>query len=331
MKAQSIPSQSVNRVMNDLRDYVSIARPDHWFKNVFMIIGVLLAYLYYPHLFDDFVGGRVILALISVCLIASSNYVLNEILDAPTDRRHPVKCQRPVAAGRVWLPLGYVEWIALGVVGAWLAYQINVPFFLTSLSLWIMGLVYNVPPVRSKELPYLDVVSESVNNPIRLLLGWFVVTPDSIAPLSLVTSYWMVGAFFMAAKRFAEYRSIGDPQRAAEYRRSFRHYNSDNLLVSIFFYATSAALMLGVFIIRYKFELILCVPLFAGFFSVYMQTALKKDSPVQAPERLYRERGLMVYLAVCLLAFVGAMICDVPALASWFNVEQSALPSLWTF
>ncbi len=174
-------------------------------------------------------------------------------------------------------------------------------------------------------------MSESVNNPIRLLLGWFVVSPDSIAPLSLVTSYWMVGAFFMAAKRFAEYRSINDPARAAAYRSSFRYYNADNLLVSIFFYATSAALLLGVFIIRYKFELILCVPLFAGFFSVYMRTALKKDSPVQAPERLYRERGLMMYLVICVVAFAGALLINVPAMSAWFNVEQSKLPALWTF
>lgn len=134
----------------------------------------------------------------------------------------------------------------------------------------------------------------------------------------------------MAAKRFAEYRQIGDPQRAAAYRSSFRHYTQESLLVSMFFYATSSALMWGVFIVRYKLEQILCVPLFAGLFSYYMWTTLKENSPVQAPERLYREKGLMIYLVVCLVAFVGLMFVRIPILYQWFNVEPSTLPSLWT-
>ena len=44
-----------------------------------------------------------------------------------------------------------------------------VPFTLTVLALWVMGCVYNIPPVRSKDLPYLDVLSEAINNPIRML------------------------------------------------------------------------------------------------------------------------------------------------------------------
>jgi hypothetical protein len=46
--------------------------------------------------------------------------------------------------------------------------------------LWVMGVVYNVKPIRSKELPYLDVLSESINNPIRLLLGWFPLIADRV-------------------------------------------------------------------------------------------------------------------------------------------------------
>ena len=45
-----------------------------------------------------------------------------------------------------------------------------------------MGLAYNVPPVRLKEWPYLDVLSESVNNPLRLALGWFALIPDRFPP-----------------------------------------------------------------------------------------------------------------------------------------------------
>src|SRR5262245_30332233 len=76
-------------VLAIVKDYASIARPDHWFKNVFMALGVLLAFFYYPQLFTLSVLGYIALAVAATCLIASSNYTLNEILDAPRDRLHP--------------------------------------------------------------------------------------------------------------------------------------------------------------------------------------------------------------------------------------------------
>jgi hypothetical protein len=139
----------------------------------------------------------------------------------------------------------------------------------------------------------------------------------------------MVGAFFMASKRFAEYRSIGDKSRAAAYRASFRYYDDNRLLVSMFFYASAAAMFLGIFIIRYHLELILSVPLIAGFFSMYLRVALKPDSAAQAPERLFKEGGLMLYLMVCLGAFVLLMFVRIHALYDVFNVTPSDLPPLW--
>ncbi len=311
--------------------YVAIARPDHWFKNVFMVLGVLLAFFYYPQLLSWQAVLPLCLAMAATCLVASSNYVLNEILDAPRDRSHPFKQVRPIPSGLVRLPIAYAEWVLLAVVGLGLAALVNRPFFFASLFLPVMGLIYNVPPVRSKELPYLDVLSESINNPIRLLLGWFAVSATQFPPVSLLVSYWMIGAFFMASKRFAEYRTIADPQRAAAYRTSFRHYNEEKLLISMFFYVTSFALFLGVFIIRYHLELILIFPLVAGFVCYYLHVAFKKDSAAQNPERLYREKGLMAYLVLCVVAFFVLMFVHIPFLYELFHVQPSPVNPLWDF
>lgn len=61
---------------------------------------------------------------------------------------------------------------------------------------------------------YVDVLSESVNNPLRMLLGWFMVTSVLVPPVSLLICYWMAGCYLMALKRFSEYREIGDPEVA---------------------------------------------------------------------------------------------------------------------
>jgi 4-hydroxybenzoate polyprenyltransferase len=312
------------------RAYVEIARVDHWFKNAFMVLGVILAVFYQPSLLAASSVGSLVVAVLATCLIASSNYVLNEVLDGPHDRLHPDKRHRPVPSGRVRLPIAYAEWLLLAAAGFGLAATLN-PYFLASGALlWIMGIAYNVPPVRTKEWPYVDVLSESVNNPIRLLLGWFALVTDRVPPLSLVLSYWMIGAFFMGMKRYAEYRHINNRAVAAAYRRSFAYYTEERLLVSLLFYSTACALFGGIFIVRYHLELIVFVPLAAGVFAYYMKLGLQPDSPVQNPERLYKQPGFMVYLTACFLVFVALMFTHIPVLYDLFNVEPSGTRPLWT-
>jgi decaprenyl-phosphate phosphoribosyltransferase len=310
--------------------YVQIARVDHWFKNAFMVLGVLLAIFYEPSLFHPSSLWPLGVAVLATCLTASSNYVLNELLDGPRDREHPEKRHRPVPSGRIKPALAYAEWLLLAAAGLGLAASLNRYFFLSALWLWVMGVLYNVPPIRTKEWPYLDVLSESVNNPIRLLLGWFALLTDRFPPVSLIISYWMIGAFFMGMKRYAEYRHIADPAVAAAYRRSFAYYTEDRLLVSLVFYATTCALFAGIFIVRYHLELILFAPLAAGLFAYYMKIGLKPNSPVQNPEKLYRERGFFLYLVVCFVVFVALMFTSIPVLYHWFNVEPSQANPLWT-
>ena len=94
-----------------------------------------------------------------------------------------------------------------------------------------------------------------------MMAGWYMTGVTALAPTSLLVSYWMVGCYFMAIKRYAEYAEIGDPERASGYRKSFSYYTPNRLLVSIVFYASAAMLFLGAFVMRYRLELILAFPL----------------------------------------------------------------------
>jgi 4-hydroxybenzoate polyprenyltransferase len=296
-----------------------------------MVLGVVLAYFCHPDLFRSRFAFVVIWAVAATCVLTSSNYVLNEILDAPTDRHHPLKRQRPIPSDQVNQSVAYAQWLLIGAVGLIMAANLNAPFFWTAVLLLMMGCIYNIPPIRSKNLPYLDVLTESANNPLRLLLGWFAVSSDDFPPVSLLIAYWMIGAFLMAGKRFAEFRSIGRKDIACGYRSSFRWYDEQNLLVSMFFYVICFAFFLGVFVIRYHLELILIIPLLAGGVCYYVHIAFKEKSAVQNPEQLYREIGLMSYLMVCLIVFISLMFVEIPALYQILNVAPAVAPTLWRF
>lgn len=293
--------------------YISIARLDHWIKNIFVIPGIIVGMVAYPISFS-LLTVNMLLGFISVCTIASANYVINEWLDRNFDKFHPTKKERPAVLGQVSLYGVLFEYHALLFVGLSAGFFVSVSFGVLGIVFLMMGLIYNVAPIRTKDLPYLDVLSESINNPIRLCFGWLMVTPAVLPPSSLMFGYWFAGAFLMAAKRVAEYRSIDDAHNAGHYRSSFKWYSAEKLIASCLFYAMAASFFLGVFLIKYKIELLILFPFTIGLFSLYLFIALKPESVAQKPERLFEEKDLVKYVAILGMAFLVLLFCDFPIL-----------------
>src|SRR5205085_11842906 len=135
--AQAIEIAKVNPAPGTLLDYIRIARLDHWVKNVFVLPGTAAALFVDRATLSSWSWTAFGIAMLAVCLISSSNYVLNEILDAPYDRTHPTKHVRPVAAGRVDVRWAYAEWLFLMLAGIFLGLFISKLFAGILLVLWI--------------------------------------------------------------------------------------------------------------------------------------------------------------------------------------------------
>jgi len=293
--------------------YLYIARIDHWFKNIFVLPGSALAILFVGADSRTAITGT-LLAVACACLLASANYVINEWLDAASDAHHPIKRERPAVAGRLKGRYVLMEYLAFAAAGLWLASTQSTWFLLSAAAFLLMGLIYNVKPLRAKDRPYLDVLSEAINNPLRLLLGWSAIVPDALPPSSAVLAYWMGGAFLMAVKRYAELRFIDNPKQAADYRQSFAWYNEERLLLSAFFYALCAAFFLGVFLIKYRIEFLLSLPLFAILFTWYLALGMRPLSPAQTPEKLFREKSFVAFTVFLCLAIAALFAVDIPLL-----------------
>ncbi len=302
-------------------------RPDHWIKQLFILPGFVFALFKLPGVDRAGLGLRLLQGFFAVCLIASANYVINEWLDRDFDRFHPVKKHRSVVEKGADPRIVYGLYALLSAAGLVLSFLIGLPFGINALLLWIMGILYNVKPFRTKDIPFLDVLSESVNNALRLMLGWFLVTEQYLPPSSLVFGYWMAGAFLMDVKRFSEYRMIGNPETAGLYRKSFRHYTEKSLLLSAFFYGMCATMFLGVFLIKYDVNMVMLMPPLIGLFCYYFLISYKKDSAAQKPEKLFRERGLMIYVLILLALFYLLLKVDIPFLDALQSTDLIPLPS----
>jgi 4-hydroxybenzoate polyprenyltransferase len=177
-----------------------------------------------------------------------------------------------------------------------------------------MGCVYNVPPLRSKDVPYVDVLTEALNNPLRLLAGWFMISQSTIPPASLLLSYWMVGCYFMALKRYSELLRLTAAEKSSAYRKSLAYFKPEGLLVTVMFYSAASMLFFGSFLMRYRMELVLSFPLIAWVMATYLAIAFKHDSAAENPEKLYREKSLILAVSCCTVAMALLLFVDIPAL-----------------
>jgi decaprenyl-phosphate phosphoribosyltransferase len=298
--------------------YIKIARIDHWIKNVFVVPGIIAAFMLDPNVNKN-IWFNVLIGMISVCIVSSSNYTINEIVDAPYDKFHPTKKYRPVPCGMVNLKIAYIQWLLLGVIGIGLGSLISYQYMIIMFSLWFMGCVYNLKPIRSKDIPYIDILSEAVNNPIRMLAGWYIDSSTTIPPASLMLGYWMLGSYFMATKRFAEFKNIGHAIDIQTYRKSLAYFSEQKLLWVIIFFASSSMLFIGAFIMRYRIELIITVPLISWVMAIYFDLSFNEDSAAQNPEKLYREPLLVIATIVCSAAILILMFVDVQFLRDVFR------------
>jgi 4-hydroxybenzoate polyprenyltransferase len=190
--------------------------------------------------------------------------------------------------------------------------------FVTGCIFALQGIFYNVPPLRTKEKAYLDVISESINNPLRLTLGWAMVDPTTLPPSSIILAYWCGGAFLMAAKRYSEYREIVASHGAellVRYRASFAGYSEVSLNISCFVYGLLSTFFLAIFLIKYRVEYLLCVPAVVALFGYYLALSTQAASSAQNPEKLFKERKLLALVGILVGLFVLATYVDMPALS----------------
>lgn len=249
------------------------------------------------------------IAFILTISISFLNYIINEFADAPFDIHHPLKKERPLVRGEV--KKGKLILIAILLFA--FAISISLTYFspnvtLSLLLLFIAGIFYNIKPIRLKDVPFLDSISESVNNPIRLLIGWFSAGGKEFPPLLLLILFWLAGNFLLSAKRLSELKNLGI-ERAKAYRKSFSGYTHKSLFIFIVLSALSSFFLFIWFSWREKIiTFIFSTPFFLALI-VWIFLRMSKDKVLaDEPEVLIKKPFFSLILILIFLFIISALV-----------------------
>jgi len=192
---------------------VESLRPSQWVKNGFVFCALIFSH----SLTDWHRVALVTLAAMVFCAVSSATYLVNDVLDAPDDRQHPVKRLRPVASGRVsrktalWTA-GVLGFAALG--GAW---TIDHAFFQVVTFYAAINLVYSA---WLKRVMLVDVFVIAAGFVLRVIGGGVVIHVELSAWLIVCTT--LLALFLALSKRRHELVLLGE--NASGHRSTLADY-----------------------------------------------------------------------------------------------------------
>ncbi|HYR02179.1 MAG TPA: UbiA family prenyltransferase [Syntrophobacteria bacterium] len=176
-------------------------RPHQWLKNLLVFVPLLAA-----HRLTEFaLTGRALLAFVAFSLCASSGYLLNDLVDLPSDRRHPRKRRRPFASGEISLLSGLILIPALLAMSGVLGFLLP-PFFVVMLGIYF-----------GASLTYSLAVKRQVLVDVIVLAGLYALrVAAGSAAIKIWPSPWLLAfSIFLflslaLVKRYAELVPLGE-------------------------------------------------------------------------------------------------------------------------
>jgi decaprenyl-phosphate phosphoribosyltransferase len=192
-------------------------RPRQWVKNLLVIAAPLAA----GTLDESDVVVRTALAFATFCLVASAVYLVNDVIDAEGDRRHPSKRRRPVAAGEIApaTAIATAAFLLCGglVLGYAVAWQLG-------LTITVYVAIQAAYSLGLKDQPVMDLAAVASGFLLRAIAGG-VASSIYLSPWFLLVAAF--GSLFMVAgKRYSEIHAIG---AYAGTRRSLEYYSESYL------------------------------------------------------------------------------------------------------
>jgi 4-hydroxybenzoate polyprenyltransferase len=267
-------------------------RPKQWVKNVF----VLAALIFARQLTEPQQVLKSFLALIIFCFLASSGYLINDLVDLERDRRHPVKARRPLAAGLLApATAGFIS-VLLGALGLLSGFLMGINFFYVALIYLTLHIIYSL--VLKKEV-ILDMLVVSIFYVLRVIAGGVVINVY-VSPWLLVCTFFLA-LFITVSKRRHELVLLQD--EALNHREVLKEYSPQLLdqILSIVTPSTLVAYSLYTFASGHSANMIYTIPFVVYGLLRYLYLVYQKEAGGQPTEIFLYDWPLKISILLWLI------------------------------
>jgi decaprenyl-phosphate phosphoribosyltransferase len=279
--------------------YIRLIRPKDWAKNFFLFIPVFFA----GKVFDIEIMLHVLGGFVCFSCVASSIYIINDYRDIEDDKKHPVKCKRPLASGAISKNIALFIFIILLMAGFGGAWFMRDKFLFVLAIYFLLNLGYSF---GLKNISILDIVIIAIGFVLRVKAG------AVIARIGL--SEWLTIMVFLLALFMAIGKRRDDVliklSSGTDMRKAVKGYNLD-------FINTALSLTCAVIIVSYLMYTMsqdvinrlqtyrlyyTCLFVLAGILRYLQLIFVQQDS--DSPTRiLYKDRFIQISILLWIVSF----------------------------
>jgi len=190
--------------VNKVKEFIKLLRVHQWIKNVFIFSPMIFS----KNFFNTEDWRKILLTFMGFSLVASSSYVLNDIVDREKDRLHPVKKNRPIASGKISVLEAVFLFIFLFLIGVYISYSVDKGVALFTLSYFFLILLYSL---FLKRMVFIDMITIAIGFDIRALVGAYAIRVELSS--WLVIDLFLLALFLAATKRRQELIKLKDADK----------------------------------------------------------------------------------------------------------------------
>ncbi len=280
--------------------FLKLMRWQQWYKNLIVFVALFFA----GELMNLQLLLKSLIGFISLCLISSANYMINDMVDVENDRRHPEKRKRPIASGIIKMKEAGVFAALLIISSMSLAYLIGTDFAIFPAMLLISTSLYSA---FLKNFPIVDIHIIALNFIIRAVAG--------AVAIERYVSPWLIVVVFFIALFLAAGKRKGDllVRKKAGSKNTHNVYDPrflDSLLTVL-----AACLLISYTIYTFNSpageKMMLTIPLASFLIMRYYHLAEIGDRAGRQAEYLFLDKqwmfGFLLWMISCFFIFYGSM------------------------
>lgn len=210
-----------------LKQYIYLMRVKHWIKNVFILIPLVFS----RKIFSVSYTLEIMKIFCLFSIASSMIYVINDMFDLEKDKRHPTKCNRPLASGKIKIKEAKILTIILFILFLIMGYFSNKYSLIIILSYILLNIFYSK---KLKHIPIIDVMVIAIGFILRVISGSLSI--NTYMSKWLLLTIFSLSLFLGFGKRKNEITKLdkNDRRKVLEYYNTIILNNYVNIFVTMF-------------------------------------------------------------------------------------------------